>query len=185
MAVSPKIKGEHNMKNIALATKVAQDLGISEAEIIRSINTFVGVPRRYEKIGEVGECKVFIDYAHHPTEIKAFVDTFTDEFKNPLVVFQPHTYSRTKLLLKDFMKVLGEIKNLILIKEYPAREKKTQGISAYELYLKLKTKNGDVMYAKNIRSIEKDMKAYPAVAFVGAGDINQLARKIIERKAHI
>lgn len=185
VAVTPKIKGTHNMKNIALAIKVAHDLGISEAEIARSVNTFVGVPRRYEKIGEVGESKVFIDYAHHPTEIKAFVDTFTDEFKNALIVFQPHTYSRTKVLLKDFIKVLGEIKNLVIIKEYPAREKKTQGMSAYELYLKLKDENNNVIYAKNIRTIEKEIKNHSAIAFVGAGDINQLAHKIVARKVGI
>jgi len=175
-----KLKGEHNLKNISLAVAVCRSLNIDEKYIIEVINQFKGVPRRYEFIGNFKNQKIYIDYAHHPTEIDFFVKTFCKENKNSLIVFQPHTFSRTKLLIKDFVRVLSKIENLIIFKEYPARERKEQGYSAKQLFEMVKQVNPNVKYCASLKSVLKNMQNFKQISFVGAGDINQIAKKIIK-----
>lgn len=177
-----KLKGEYNLKNISLAVAVARSLKIEECVIKKVVESFNGIPRRYELLGNVNETKIFIDYAHHPTEVNAFSNTFQKEFENCLIVFQPHTYSRTKNLFKEFVLVLSKVENLVIFKEYPAREDKSQGKSALELFNKLEDCDCNVTYAENIKSIAKRIEKYSAVAFVGAGDINLVAKKLLESK---
>lgn len=178
--VEKKLKGEHNKKNIALAFAVCKSLGVEEKIIKMVVKNFEGVKRRDECVGKVQNTKIFIDYAHHPTEVKAFADMFQNEFQNCLIVFQPHTYSRTKTFLKDFIKIFSEIKNLIIFKEYPAREKPEQGTSAKELCYYLQKNNINAKYLCNAKSLKKNLTNYDAVAFVGAGDINEVATKIVK-----
>lgn len=177
-----KLKGEHNQKNIALATKVCECLNINKNIINQAVAEFEGVPRRYQHIGNVGKTKICIDYAHHPTEIQSFITTFSKEYENCLIVFQPHTYSRTKMFFNDFLRVLKPINNLVIYKEYPARESANLGKSAYELYLELSKINSNVKYCSNYKNLSKNIQNYEAVAFVGAGDINVVAEKIKEMK---
>ena len=126
---------------------------------------------------------MFIDYAHHPTEIKAFVETFNQEFKHNQIIFQPHTYSRTKNFFKDFVSVLSGVKNLIIYKEYFAREKEIAGASAKDLFLEIQKKNPNAIYCENYKSVLKNLKINHAYAFVGAGDINLVADKIIKHSS--
>ncbi len=179
LQISPKLLGAYNKKNIATAIAVCKFLSVDDSTIIKAINSFKGVPRRYEFLGKFKQTKIFIDYAHHPTEIKAFVDEFLTQNKNALIVFQPHTFSRTKYLLKDFLTVLTGIKNLCIFKEYPAREKKNMGLSAHELYCLVKQKNKNVKYLATFHATAKQVEKFSAVAFVGAGDINNVALKLL------
>ena len=182
LPIDPKIKGEHNIKNIAIAVAVCKDLGINDSVIINTVNNYVGVARRYEFIGERFGSKFYIDYAHHPTEVKAFTETFLKENKNAQIIFQPHTYSRTKFFLKDFVSVLSKINNLVIFKEYSAREKREQGVSAFELFLEVKKTNKNVKYAGSVKNVEKFLKQNTEIAFVGAGDINLVAEQIIKQQ---
>lgn len=181
LKISPKIKGEHNLKNISLAIAVCEKLGVDYNTIISAINSFDGLPRRYECLGNVNNCKVYIDYAHHPTEINAFVETFFKEYPKSQIIFQPHTFSRTKLLLKDFIKVFSNVKNLIIYKEYSARETFADGMSAKELYYEIKKYNPNVKYCDNYKSVVKNIINIEAVAFVGAGDINKVAERFVKK----
>lgn len=174
------LKGEHNMKNLSLSSAVAFHLGVEQKDINKVISTFKGIPRRYEFKGYVNNTRIFIDYAHHPTEIKSFANTFLEEENKTLIVFQPHTYSRTKLLLKDFVSVLSKIKNLVIFEEYSAREKPFQGMSAKELYFQVKKKNQNVIYWNKKIKIESFIQNFDAVAFVGAGDIDLVAEKLVK-----
>ena len=178
--VQTKLKGEYNQKNIALALAVTRYLQVDEKIALKVIKNFGGVPRRYELIGAVNKTKVYIDYAHHPTEVEAFTGTFMKENMNALIVFQPHTYSRTKTFLNDFVKVFSSIKNLIIYKEYPAREKRTSGLSAHDLYLAVKQFNPHVKYASTSKKLVQHMSEFSSVAFVGAGDIDLVAKKIVK-----
>lgn len=178
--LSPKIKGEHNLKNISLAVEVARSLKISDDIIVNAINSFVGIARRYEYIGEYNSSRIYIDYAHHPTEIQAFISTFIKDYKNALIIFQPHTYSRTKNFLLDFVRVLSSIDNVCIYKEYPAREKKSAGLSARDLYKEIKKVNSRVHYCASLKAVADKITNYDAVAFVGAGNIDQIAKKIVK-----
>lgn len=175
-----RLKGVYNQKNIALAYAVCRNLGVDEKTILKAISNFNGIPRRYELIGQVKNTKIYIDYAHHPSEIKSFVSAFNEEFKNNLIIFQPHTYSRTKTFLKEFVEVLSGLKNLCIFKEYSAREKKSAGLNAHELYLEIKKKNNNVKYLATSKKLNKMLQNFNAVAFVGAGDICEIAKKIIK-----
>lgn len=179
--LKPKLKGEYNLKNISLAVAVCRFLGIDEKSILKVVNSFAGLPRRYDFIGTSLGRKVYIDYAHHPTEVKAFVGAFLSENRQAQIVFQPHTYSRTKMLLKEFLDVLKNVENLIIYKEYPAREKPSAGMSAHELYLALKPLNETVKFCANFKSVVENLLPNTPIAFVGAGDINLLAHKLVEK----
>ncbi|MBR4999109.1 MAG: UDP-N-acetylmuramate--L-alanine ligase, partial [Clostridia bacterium] len=124
--------------------------------------------------------KVFIDYAHHPTEIKSFIGTFNSEFKENQIIFQPHTYSRTKTFFKDFVSVLSSIDNLIIYKEYSAREKLVVGATAKDLYFEIKKINPNVEYCESLKSVLKSIKPTCVLAFVGAGNINLVAQNIVK-----
>ena len=177
---STKLKGEHNMKNISLAVAVCRHLGVDDETIKKGIKSFGGIPRRYECIGKFNNQKVFIDYAHHPTEVRAFIDTFNQEFKQNEIIFQPHTYSRTKNFFKDFVLVLKKVENLIIYKEYSAREKEIMGATAKDLFWEIKKYNPRVIYCENFKSVLKNIRTNHALAFVGAGDINQVAEKLVK-----
>ena len=177
-----KLKGEHNMKNISLAVAVCRSLGIGDEIIKKGIKTFGGIPRRYECIGKFNNAKVYIDYAHHPTEIDAFLKTFNSEFKHNQIIFQPHTYSRTKTFFTDFISVLSKVENLIIYKEYSAREKEIVGATAKDLFLEIQKLNSKVIYCENFKSVFKNLLPNHTLAFVGAGDINLIADKLVKCK---
>lgn len=178
--MKPKLKGEYNLKNISLAIAVCKHLGVADEVIAKVVNSFAGIPRRYDFVGTSLNRKVYIDYAHHPTEINAFVTAFLKENPTAQIIFQPHTYSRTKMLLNQFLDVLKNIKNLIIFKEYPAREKRSAGMTAHELYLAVKPLNKTVKYCANFKALNE--KLLPTtLAFVGAGNINLIAQKLIEK----
>ena len=178
--IKPKLLGEYNKNNIALAVRVCLDLGVSSADIVKVVNNFKGVPRRFEHIGDVGNTKVYIDYAHHPSELAQFFKAFSCKHKNCLIVFQPHTYSRTKTFYSDFINILKNVDNLIIYREYAARETPDCGCSAKDLFLGVKEFNKNVEYCGSYRKILSKLLNFEAVAFVGAGDINIVAAKIVE-----
>ncbi len=175
-----RLKGEYNQKNISLAVAVCEYLQVDTPLIFKVVEGFKGIPRRYECLGEINKTKIFIDYAHHPTELKSFVETFKTEYKNSLVIFQPHTYSRTKLFFNEFVKILSTIGNVYVYKEYPAREKKSCGIDAKTLCSAAHKINQDCKYLSNLKNLKSTLQNFDAVAFVGAGDIDKLARKIVK-----
>lgn len=174
-----KLKGEYNQKNISLAVAVCRDLGVDETVISKAVAGFAGLPRRYEFIGNYLSTKIYIDYAHHPTEVDAFINTFKQEYSNSLVVFQPHTYSRTKMFLNEFVDVFKKLDNVVIFKEYPAREQKKAGFDAKFLTKMIKQKNPHCVYLPNKNKLSGLMQKYDAVAFVGAGDIADVARSFV------
>jgi len=116
------IWGKHNIKNAIFAIAVALQYNISLKRIKQAVKTFDGVSRRYQVLGKYKNIKIVSDYAHHPTEIRNSISGIKTHYKNVLLVFQPHTYSRTKLLIKDFAGAFRGVKDLIVYKTYPARE---------------------------------------------------------------
>lgn len=179
---STKLKGEYNKANISVAVAVARSLNVDDETIKKAIKLFVGIPRRFEYIGSYNQQKVFIDYAHHPTEIKNFIQTFSKENKENQIIFQPHTYSRTKTFFKEFVATLSNVENLIIYKEYSAREKELIGATSKDLFLAVQNKNSSVEYCDNFKSLKKAIKPNCVLAFVGAGDINLVAEKIVKLK---
>lgn len=183
--VKLNIYGKHNVYN-ALATFAVGIINKISFNVIKNaIENFHGVKRRYEKIGSYKGIDCICDYAHHPREIMATIQSMIDS-KNIIIVFQPHTYSRTRFLLKDFIKSLSVKPTVIIYKTYPAREKFDKYGSAKTLYSMLIEKKKNCFYSENIDQLkrtiddEKDGKKY--ILFLGAGDIYEIAKTIVKEQ---
>ena len=166
--------GLHNITNSIFAIAVAHQMDVPQDVIKSSIAGFQGVERRYECIHtyETG-CRVIIDYAHHPTELKTSIEGLNGVYKRILYLFQPHTYSRTKALFNDFIDVLGKLSNIIIYPTYAAREKEIAGGRAIDIYTALGLK--DKYYIDNIESLISTMKSFSTtfdcILVLGAGDL--------------
>lgn len=182
--ITLNVVGIHNVYNALSVIASLRWYGIKWKYIREGLFLFKGVKRRNEKIGIIGDKTSLTDYAHHPTEISAILSTLN--LDKTIVVFQPHTYSRTLLLKDDFINVLSNCKNLIIYKTYPAREKYMRSGDARSLYISLVSgcKN-NVFYAdtpKALKEIIDSINDIKAVLFVGAGDIYEIAVKLTDKK---
>ena len=172
--------GRHNIYNALASIGVSLFYGIEREFIKRGIENFKGVKRRFEYINELNNNLIIHDYAHHPDEIKAVIETGNEIKKEKIIViFQPHTYSRTKLLFKDFIKSLELCDEVWLLPIYPAREKPIKNVSSYKLYKSLKSKNVKVKYFQSFLECYSYLKKYKEnnklFEILGAGDIVKLA----------
>ena len=172
--------GYCNVYNALAAFAAMRSYGFHEREISRGLENFVAVKRRFERIGQYRGADFICDYAHHPREIRSTLSTAQGVCRGNLyVVFQPHTYSRTKLLLREFIEVLQPIKNLMIYKTFPAREKYDAMGSAEFLAREV----GGCLYAENVNVLKtwlkKTVKEGDAVLFLGAGDIYYAAQYLL------
>ena len=134
------VYGRHNVYNALAAAAVAQYYGYPASFIAEGLRAFRGVRRRFERMGKYRGAEIIADYAHHPNEIAAAVRTAEEICKGKLfVVFQPHTYSRTRLLFGEFLRVLLPLENLVIYKTFPAREYYDEAGSALTLSRSLPT----------------------------------------------
>jgi len=123
-----KIPGVHNKKDAAAAITAGELVGIEKVEGEKAVMQFPGTWRRFEFRGELKSgAKVYDDYAHHPTEISSTLEGFRELYSksdgwNITVIFHPHLYSRTKLLLNDFAKSFGDADKVLILPIYYARE---------------------------------------------------------------
>ena len=173
--------GQCNVYNALAAFSAMRSLGFNEKEIAKGLETFTAVKRRFERIGGYRGASFICDYAHHPREIASTIATAKGVCKGNLyVVFQPHTYSRTKSLLADFVKVLRPIKNLMIYKTYLARECYDYEGSAERLAQAV----GGCLYSENVYVlktwIKKTVQDRDTVLFLGAGDIYYAAQYLLK-----
>lgn len=173
------LPGLHNVDNALCAAAVGILLRIPYDSIKRSIESFEGVERRFLKTSVYFGATVYVDYAHHPDEIKASIATAKSMLKDNkrlFCVFQPHTYSRTATLLDDFVSCL-KADDIIIMKEYPAREVPADGKSAKELFCALTNPRKE--YFDNIIDIAayltEKIRPDDIVLILGAGDIDVLS----------
>ena len=171
-----KLWGEHNVLGVLAATAVADTLCIG-ADVIRcAVNDFVGVSRRNDLIGTLNGAKCYGDYAHHPREIDALLKAVLKHVKGKLIfVFQPHTYSRTRILFNEFTGVLSQIKHLYLYKTYSAREAPVAEYSAKSLASSIKNAEYFDDFDKLFDKLKTVVTKKDVIYFVGAGDIFSLA----------
>ena len=177
--------GSHNLLNAVGAFSIAHYLGLDENKLIEALADFKGVHRRMD-VFRLGNKIVIDDYAHHPSEINAVLNSIKDKYKDLEVgvIFQPHLFSRTKDLLDDFAKVLSKFDEVYLLDIYPAREEPIEGINSNVLLEKIICKKKDIIKIESINqkieSIESDI-----IAVLGAGNvansIQDLKKKYYEK----
>ncbi len=176
-----KIFGFHNIKNALCAITVAYIHGVEVDKIKEGLKKFNGVERRYEKIGKIGKTYVVADYAHHPTEITASLEGYKN--KKVLTIFQPHTYSRTKILLDHFIDCFV-CDTVAIFKTYPAREKHDHEGDEIALYNAIKNRE---KYCLNTEEqlrifLKNNAKYYDIALILGAGDIYDIVKKMLVEK---
>ena len=132
--ITLQVPGLHNVKNAIAAASVALVLGISGEAIARGLHDYRGAGRRFEYKGMVKGAKVYDDYAHHPSELKALLGMASSlGYKRVICAFQPHTYTRTHALFDEFAEVLRGADKVFLAEIFAAREKNEIGISSEDL----------------------------------------------------
>ncbi|MDO8573060.1 MAG: UDP-N-acetylmuramate--L-alanine ligase [bacterium] len=183
------IPGYHNIENAKAALAVAKLVDIDEVVVLGALKEFHGTWRRTEYKGTM-KCGalLFDDYAHHPTEIRATLAGFRAMYTNKriIVAFQPHLFSRTKLLLSDLAKSFRDVDEIILADIYAAREVDDGSISSRILAERMGKYHKNVHYKGGFFSIEsylrKKAKKDDIVITMGAGNIYEIGEKLITKK---
>ncbi len=179
--VNLSLIGKHNIYNALSALAVSHYYNLNLKIVKSALENFSGVERRNEYLGRAEGLEFYADYAHHPSEISAYLSANGMEKEKTIVVFEPHTYSRTKALMDKFVNALSVAENLIVYKTYPAREKFDYQGSAYLLYKNVKKAKKNVYYARDknkllsvINAIKKGKKN---VLIIGAGSLYDKIKK--------
>ena len=180
--ITLSVPGKHNIYNALAAFAVAELFGVPPAGIAKSLHAFTGVHRRFEKLGEFGGITVADDFAHHPTELKATLTAAKKMgFARVWAVFQPHTYSRTYLLLDDFAKVLQIADRVVLSEILAVRE-----TNVYHIYAKdLAAKIPGCVWFKTFEEIAdymvRNAREGDLILTLGGGDIYKCANLIVAK----
>jgi UDP-N-acetylmuramate--alanine ligase len=182
-----KVPGEHNVYNALAAAAVGLDLEIEFATIREALGDFSGVARRFQIKGEPNGIMVVDDYAHHPVEIRATLDAAKRGFGRRLIaLFQPHRYTRTQALLKEFFTAFYQADRLFVTEVYPAGERPIPGVHGGQIaegvaehghravtYVPVKEDLVDAVLA--------EARAGDMVLTLGAGDIWRIGEEILRR----
>lgn len=179
------VPGRHNVLNSMGAFAAAREMGISVDSILSSLKKFGGAKRRFETKGKVGDVWVVDDYAHHPTEIGVTLKAARQtQPKRLLCVFQPHRYTRTKLLFDEFCQCFTDCDELILTDIYAASEEPIPGVSSMHLAEGIKAATGqEVLYigklAKAEEYLEREVQPGDLVMTIGAGDVFKIGEELV------
>lgn len=176
------IPGLHNALNAAGVYALCESLKIKQKDIIEGIKSFKGTKRRFEKIKDENGILYYDDYAHHPTEIKKTLQSVKNWFpeRRIIVIFQPHTYSRTQTLLNEFVKCFSQADKVIITNIYSSVREKPQNymINSQILAKAIKKQHNDVLYAADnsevLKYINKIKKKNDLILTMGAGDIYKI-----------
>lgn len=182
--ISLKVPGKHNVGNAMAAAACADVFGISDDEVKQGLNSFTGTERRFEYKGTVDGVTIIDDYAHHPTEIAATLSAAKDyPHKTLWVVFQPHTFTRTKALMDEFANSLLAADKLIIADIYAARETDNLGISSRTLKEKIESLGHECYYFPSFDEIEKfllqNCTKDDMLITMGAGDVVTIANDLL------
>ncbi len=180
------VPGSHNVSNSLAALAVAYELGIDMEEAMKSLEEFTGVRRRFEIKGRTGKATIVDDYGHHPTEIEKVLMTARTYHRGRIVVvFQPHRYTRTKFLWKEFASVLASADEIILLPIYPAGERPIRGVSSELIYNRLRemgVKSVHLMRDKEeaVEFLRRYADEDALIITLGAGDVYRVGEMLME-----
>ena len=179
------IPGMHNVQNALACIALCDTYGIDKKFIKRALARFTGAARRFEFKGTVNGARIYDDYGHHPTEIVADAKALMNKkYNQSWVVFQPHTYSRTKSLLDDFAKALLNFDNIIILDIYAAREKNIYGITSEDLVNKICSFGKQAKYFPEFTDCVDFLKSHVAendiILTLGAGTVTDIGPMLLK-----
>jgi UDP-N-acetylmuramate--alanine ligase len=189
---SVPLPGQHNILNALACIGVALELKVDPSVIRDSLRSFSGIQRRFEFKGEAKGIKIYDDYGHHPTEVRAVIAAaednrrYLDKNARLIIAFQPHRYTRTADLLEEFAASFDGADVLVLLDIYPAGEKPIEGISSLVLCEKIRKRGrAHIVHAAGpdgaLRSVLSEIKKGDILLTLGAGDVWKLGEKVLER----
>ena len=177
--------GEFNVRNALLAVAAAAAAGFDLADAVRGIADFGGVRRRFQLLGEAAGVLIVDDYAHHPTEIAATITAARERFagRRLIVLFQPHTYSRSQYLLDGFRACFSGADRLLIADTYAAREEPSHGLDAERLAAEIAEPRARYAgpVADSARAAAEVAEPGDVVITMGAGDIEAAGPLILSR----
>lgn len=185
---STQVFGEHMAKNCLGAIVVALELGLSVDQIKKGLSKFKGTKRRAEYKGKLPTGEIlYDDYAHHPEEIKETLSAFRQAFKknNIVVIFQPHMYSRTKILFNDFVSSFDKCDEVIITEIFPSfREPIDMNFSSAQIVDELKKRGKKAAYFEEMKDVLEYLPSqkYPkdtVIITMGAGDIYKIGEELL------
>jgi UDP-N-acetylmuramate--alanine ligase len=164
---------------------MARKLGIAPEVIAEGLHSFTGTDRRFEYKGKMKGVTVVDDYAHHPTEITATIKAALQYPHRELwVIFQPHTYTRTKALLPEFAEALSAADHVVLAPIYAAREKDIYGVSSDDVAREIAKLGTDVRSFGTFKEIEEYVRAQCSdgdlLITMGAGNVTNIGPELID-----
>lgn len=175
------IPGIHNAENALACIALCSFLGLTESEIRHGLATFLGVKRRFEYQVKSQNLIYIDDYAHHPTEIKAFLDSVKLVYPTKKItgVFQPHLFSRTRDFFDGFAKELSVLDEVILLPIYPAREEPIDGITSDVLLSKITCPDKKCLAPNDVIAL-LSQRTEGVFLTIGAGDIDRIVKPLKE-----
>jgi UDP-N-acetylmuramate--alanine ligase len=185
---SIKLLGEHNVKNALAVIAAAESMGLDGADVLKVLGDFEGMDRRIMKKAEINGITVYDDYAHHPTEIKASLKAMRQKYDGRKIfcIFQPHQYSRTRFLLKDFADSF-KLADLTIVPEiYFVRdtEKVKNEVNAEMLVNAIINKGSSALFINSFESIceflKSNVKSGDILITMGAGPVWKVADEYIQ-----
>ena len=173
------LPGLMNVENAVAAISVAFLLGVDEDDIRKSLKSFAGIKRRFEYQVKTKDLVYIDDYAHHPEELKACINSVRELYPGKKItgVFQPHLYSRTRDFADEFANSLALLDEVILLEIYPAREKAIKNVNSKMLLDKIKVQNKKLCSGTGLID-ELKSRNIEILLTLGAGDIDQLVEPI-------
>ena len=185
--INLNVVGYHNILNslATIATCFAYNIDLNSVK--NSLESFCGAERRFEYRGVINGAKVFDDYAHHPTEIKATIESAKKIPHNKIyVIFQPHTYSRTKALFKEFSETFTEADSALILDIYASRESLDPTITSQMLVDEINNSsaNANALYMSSfedaISYIKDNVHEGDVVLTIGAGSVTKISHELVK-----
>jgi UDP-N-acetylmuramate--alanine ligase len=194
LSVTINLPGRHNVLNSLAAVAVASELNIPDAAIQRALAQFQGIDRRLQQLGEIqwpgGSALIVDDYGHHPTEITATLDAVRQGWptRRLVLAFQPHRYTRTRDLLDDFARVLGECDVLLVTEVYSAGEAPIAGADGRAICRAVRTRGlMEPVFVERVEDLADSLRGIlqdgDVVLTMGAGHIGAVAQDLKSRFA--
>jgi UDP-N-acetylmuramate--alanine ligase len=179
------VPGLHNFQNALAAVAVGMYLGMDYPNIADALAKFRGVQRRFQLVAQFDGIKIIDDYAHHPTEIKALMKAALGVKQQRLItVFQPHRYTRTKLLKEEFGKAFAGSDLVIVTDIYSAGEMPLDGVNAKSIVQELRNNGENVVYINSLEDVEqyllREVHSGDIVLTVGAGNVWTVGKNIAQ-----
>ena len=189
------IPGEHNVLNALAAITLATDEGVDDEAIVRAVSKFAGVGRRFEQQADVavdgGNVLLIDDYGHHPTEVLATIKAARQSYpeRRLVMMFQPHRYSRTRDCFDEFVEVLSNVDELLLLDVYPAGEALIVGADTKSLARSIRLRGQvepTLVDKENLAPVmQRVLKAGDLLITQGAGNVGQICLDLRDNELYL